>query len=56
MSLDEEIDKAINKVIPNYKDDDWIGEIKKRVPTAEAQVIQEYIMIYFGGDVIAIDG
>jgi len=56
MSTDDQLEKIIPQVVKNYPDDDWVKEIKKRAPDADIGQIQEYIMIYFGGDIVAIDG
>jgi len=55
MNLDLELEKAIPQVLKNHPTHAWVQEIKKRVPGADIAIIQEYIMIYSGGDVIEID-
>jgi len=55
MNIDSQLNKVIPQIVKNYPDDDWVQEIKKRVPDADTGMIQEYIMIYFGGDVVAVN-
>ncbi len=49
------LEEAVRIVVKEYHEDKWIDEISRRVPNESAGAIQEYITIYFGGDVIAID-
>ncbi len=47
------IDKAVEYVVKNFKEDDWINEIKSRVDDSESDgSIIDAITAYFGGDVV----
>lgn len=49
------IDDAVEYVVKNFKEDDWILEIKSRVDDGESEgSIMDAITAYFGGDVVAV--
>ncbi len=49
------LEEAVRIVVKKYHEDEWLDEISRLVPDESVGAIQEYIMIYFGGDVVAVN-